>query len=343
MGIRCAPAYFESFSTFIEYCVRERIGSNKIVHYVDDFLCVGSIQNEELTCKQVVDTLILVCKELGVPLAKEKLEGFIIRLIFLGLELDLVLMQVRVPQEKLVEIRRKIGRALAHKSATVKEIQSLIGSLNFICRAVRPGRAFLRRLIDLIKGKNVKSTSIMLNEGAQVDLIIWLEFLNHHNGISVIPQEGWGGDNDHVLYTDASGEIGFGAYFEGKWFNNKWSSREIIEGTLIAWKEMIPILLSIAAWGEELQNRRIVLDTDNMLVKFIINKQTLLCSKIMELLRKFVLICLKKNIVYKAVYVHTLDNGVADSLSRFRMGRFRKLAPGARDRPSRIPTGIVLT
>ena len=77
----------------------------------------------------------------------------------------------------------------------------------------------------------MKNTSILLNEGAQADLttcMTWLEFLNHYNGISVIPQEGWGGDNDHVLYTDASGEIGFGAYFEGKWFNNKWSSREII-------------------------------------------------------------------------------------------------------------------
>ena len=105
---------------------------------------------------------------------------------------------------------------------------------------------------------------------------------------------------------------------------------------------MIPILFFIVAWGEELQNRRIVLYIDNMSVKFAINKQTSSCSKIMELLRKLVLICLKKNIVYKAVYVHTFDNGIADSLSRFQMGRFRKLAPGVRDRSSRIFAGIVL-
>ena len=61
---------------------------------------------------------------------------------------------------------------------------------------------------------------------------------------------------------------------------------------------MISILFSIVAWGEEFHNRRIVLYIDNMSVKFAINKQTSSCSKIMELLRKLVLICLKKIIVY---------------------------------------------
>lgn len=35
---------------------------------------------------------------------------------------------------------------------TVKELQSLIGLLNFACNIVSPGRSFLRRLIDLTMG-----------------------------------------------------------------------------------------------------------------------------------------------------------------------------------------------
>ena len=57
MGVRCAPAYFETFSTFIEYCVRERSGSNGIIHYVDDFLCVSSIEHGGVSCLEMVQVL----------------------------------------------------------------------------------------------------------------------------------------------------------------------------------------------------------------------------------------------------------------------------------------------
>ena len=38
-----------------------------------------------------------------------------------------------------------------HK-VTLRELQSIIGLLNFTCSVVLPGRAFLRRLIDLSRG-----------------------------------------------------------------------------------------------------------------------------------------------------------------------------------------------
>lgn len=38
------------------------------------------------------------------------------------------------------------------KKVTLQELQSLIGVLNFACLVVVPGRAFLRRLIDLTIG-----------------------------------------------------------------------------------------------------------------------------------------------------------------------------------------------
>lgn len=40
----------------------------------------------------------------------------------------------------------------SQKSATLKQLQSLIGMLNFACKVVPPGRPFLRRLLDLTVG-----------------------------------------------------------------------------------------------------------------------------------------------------------------------------------------------
>ena len=341
MGVRNAPAYFEQFSTFIEHCVKVQSGSDRVIHYMDDFLCIGPAKSMGVSCHRVVQALKSVCEELGIPLAQEKSEGPTTRLTFLSLELDSSLMQVRVPHDKLAKARSKISKVLSLKTTAVKEIQSLVGLLNFICRAVRPGRAFLRRLIDLTQGQTVGKRQLTLSEGARLDLQSWLLFLECFNGISVIPEECWLNNEEIDLFTDSSGGIGFGGYLNGKWFNGKWSSRDVVSNNSIAWKEMVPITMAVLVWGEELRNRRIVLNTDNMSIKFVINKQTSHDPKIMKLVRTFVVACLKNNISFRAVHVRSHDNSIADSLSRFQMDRFHKLATGADKRATPIPMGLL--
>ncbi len=86
-------------------------------------------------------------KKMGVPLAPQNFVGPTTKLTFLGLQIDSE--QVQVPSEKLGPIKEKVKKALAAEKLTLKEFQSLVGSLSFICRAVTPGSALLRRLIDL--------------------------------------------------------------------------------------------------------------------------------------------------------------------------------------------------
>ena len=49
----------------------------------------------------------------------------------------------------------------------------------------------------------------------------------------------------------------------------------------------------------------------------------------MQLVRTFVLVCLRFNIRFKAVHVPGVLNVIADSLSRFQASRFRAAAPQA--------------
>lgn len=71
---------------------------------------------------------------------------------YLGYELDSCKMECRLPHDKIVKCIDKIKFAKTQKSLTLKQLQSLIGLLNFACNVVLPGRAFLRRLIDLTIG-----------------------------------------------------------------------------------------------------------------------------------------------------------------------------------------------
>lgn len=340
MGIRCAPAYFETFSSFIEYCVRHRIKSDRIVHYMDDFLMVGSADATGIQCSQIVQEFQSVCTELGVPLAEEKSEGPTTNLTYLGLEIDSVLMQVRIPKVKLKSLNSRIVEALSKREMCLKDIQSLGGLLNFVCRAVQPGRAFLRRWTDLTKGGKNSKDVIPISEGARQDLQVWLEFLIHFNGVAIIHPRQWVAFSDLDLFTDASGSKGYGGYFRGKWFNGCWPLPVLQEGYSIAWKEMVPIVMAVIVWGPELEGKRIMLHTDNVAVKCIVNSQTSHCSHIMKLVRLFVVECLKFDIWVKAMYIPTRDNSIADSLSRMQMDRFRGLAPEAEERATQIPERI---
>ena len=58
-------------------------------------------------------------------------------------------MEACLPQEKLDKCRELLSTFLRRRKVTLLEIQSLTGLLNFAYMVVVPGRAFLRRLIDL--------------------------------------------------------------------------------------------------------------------------------------------------------------------------------------------------
>ena len=61
-------------------------------------------------------------------------------------------MTVPIPAPEIEGIKKKIQDVLSHQKCTLKLMQSLIGSLNFACRAIVPGRPFCRRLINVICG-----------------------------------------------------------------------------------------------------------------------------------------------------------------------------------------------
>ena len=130
---------FEQFSSFLEFCVKSKMSSGKLIHYLDDFL--GG-DKSELGCRKVMDSFINCMHELNVPLATEKTEGPTEIIVFLALELDSAELVVRIPKIKIVELQEKIHSIVQKQKINLKQMQSLIGSLNFVCRAIPVGRPF---------------------------------------------------------------------------------------------------------------------------------------------------------------------------------------------------------
>lgn len=66
------------------------------MHYLDDFIVIGPPDSSlSLT------TLIQACEKLGAPIAHHKTEGPSTSLLFLGIEIDTMVRQLRLPEDKL--------------------------------------------------------------------------------------------------------------------------------------------------------------------------------------------------------------------------------------------------
>jgi len=113
----------------------------------------------------------------------------------------------------LLAIRNLLGR----KEVTLKELQSLIGSLNFACSVLTPGRVFLRRLINLTIGIQHLQHFIRLTSEAKKDLQIWATFRSYFNGKSFFLEDHWASSYSLRFFTDSAQSSGYGLIFGKQW------------------------------------------------------------------------------------------------------------------------------
>ena len=339
MGASSSPALFEAFSTFIEWLTREEAQCDRVLHYADDFFIMGT-ESGVNSCSRVLRCFEDVCVRVGVPLANEKTVGPVSCLTYLGLEIDSANQVVRIPISKIKKLVTVVEGAIGSSKLSRKQLQSIIGSLSFVCRAIAPGRPFLRRLINLTLGLKQSWHRVRVSAGAREDLSMWKTFLASCNGVAMFPVQFWLMNSDIQLFTDASGGVGFGGYFEGSWFQGRWPERILASSPSIAWMEFFPILVAVHVWGPRLSGKKVTFRSDNSAVVAIINKQTSPCSSIMRLVRFFVLQCLNFNVCFRAVHIPGVENDIADSLSRFQEQRFKRLAPGAARSGVKVPEDL---
>ena len=237
------------------------------IHYLDDFLLFGvpgALQCGDSLCKALAR-----CESLGVPMAPTKTEGPATKMVFLGILMDTVSMTLSLPQAKLDRLRAMILQWSGKCSCTKRELLSLIGCLQHACCVIRPGRSFLRRMIDLSRGVRALHHRVRLNAGFRSDLIWWGCFLPVWNGsglmYSVVRRE-----PQVVLTSDASGSWGCGAFTcTGQWFQLKLP--ESWRDVHITVKELLPIVLAVAVWGTLWRGFTVCCRCDNAAVVAIVN------------------------------------------------------------------------
>lgn len=341
-GLRSAPFLFNMLSDALEWIIRSKLNIPGVLHILDDFFI--ALAPPRSHCATALCQLLTLFTDLDIPLAPGKTFRPSTELEFMGILLDSTNMEARLPEDKLTRLRSLVSSWQSKTSCRLRDLQSLIGSLHFACKVVAPGRPFLRRIIALTCGLSNPYSFIRLGQEFHKDLDMWALFLASWNGVNLFLPP-FSPCTDFIpLVTDAAGSIGYGAYYHPHWFQGKWLPQHCISSTpdmSIAWQELFPIYLACALWGPLWCNRHVRFSCDNQAVVSIINTKSSKIARIMDLLRAITLSTLKYNFTLTAVHVAGVQNGIADSLSRFQMERFRELAPGASPTGYPIPEYLI--
>ena len=342
-GLRSAPKIFSALADGLMWIVHSQ-GFPLSLHYLDDFLLLGPANSP--LCQHALSATLQICSNLGFPVADEKTEGPTTSLTFLGIEIDSQQQHLRLPQEKLSTLLLLLNKWMPRQNSSQchpptrrtiikRDLLSLIGLLNHAASVVRPGRTFLRSLIDASMTVERLDHHITLSAQARADIVWWHTFVREWNGISIIAPT----EPTHFIYSDASGSWGCGAYWLNHWFQIEWESSWA--SMHIAAKELVPIVVAAAIWGRHWRGSRIRCYCDNSAVVFAINKRSAQDPQLMRLLRSLFFFSAAHNFTMSARHIAGSCNSLADALSRNNAPLFYSLQPTAQVEPSPIPQELL--
>ena len=330
-GASISCSHFQRFSDAIAHIVKT-LAKTENINYLDDFFFVALLK---AFCDGQLQLFMKICHDINFPVSLEKTFMGTTRLTFLGLIIDTIKMIVCVPMEKIEKAKNLIQYAVSKKKLRLKKLQQITGFLNFLCKAVIPGRAFTRRLYCIEENalaKNMKKYHhIDITKEMQMDLNLWLEFLDHPS----IYARGFIDFREELtsknvsFYTDASANplLGCGGISGKDYFIQQWDEDFIKDNKpSINYLELYALTVGISAWLHKYRNSQITIFCDNMSVVQMVNNNASSCRNCMYLIRIIVLTTLTNNVKLTVKHVPGKLNKFADLLSRLEYKKFWQLA-----------------
>ena len=289
---------FQLFSDSLKCLIEFAMGQFfTCTNYLDDYMFISK---EEQECNDMVRSFLTLCHNIGCPVALDKTEWASTTMVFLGILLNGVTHTLSIPEDKRVKALTLTNFAIQKKKVTVKFVQQLTGTLNFINRAIVPGRAFTRGMYDKLKLKDKRGNQLKqyhhvnLNDSFITDCQIWKLFLENATATELcrpfVDVNQYADAHTLYFYSDASlhQNLGMGAVYRSNWIAGCWGSRFILqEKPSIEFLELFALVAAILTWGHhsELTNTRVIISCDNQATLHMVNNLASSCPKCMKLIQ----------------------------------------------------------
>ena len=282
------------------------------INYIDDFGAAAPPDQAQGAFSKLKELLT----ELGLKDSPDKESKPMTHMILLGHIYDTIAMTVSMPDDKLNEISSLVDIWLSKSTATITELQLLIGEL-YICSCIHPGHIFMQHLLNVLRS-NYHFTSFEVPKELCRDLSWWSTFLKHYNGVSLLPQPFW--VTDPLDFSVDVCDTGCGGFYFGSYFRIELSNAFLHTLKHIISKVLLAVLLACIIWKDQFTRKRLVINLDNSTVVAEINhghsKNELRQCMLLEIW----VISAMYNFELKALHVPSEANFISDRISCWQLG-----------------------
>jgi hypothetical protein len=325
-GLSAAPGINELLLAVVDFEFKRR--GIRHIRYCDDFLIM---HNTQAGCRKNLSLALSILREFGLVPKDSKTVGPARRLEFLGVGIDSVKQTLFCTPQRVKAIISLLAELRNLKRTKVRHIQSVVGKLSFAAQVLPGARPFMRRFIDLIRGR-LSGHWVTIDAAARRDAGWWCSYLSVWNG-----RMRWRLPQGPTIAHDASLE-GFGFVLEeaaGLYFppllslncgiSGCWDEchrKMVASSGDIQWAELFAIVYALHCFAPFIRDSSVTLITDNIADVAIINRQSTKNKHLLVLLRALYATATDFNIYLTAIHRSGVDNIIPDALSRVSIHRF---------------------
>jgi hypothetical protein len=321
------------------------------VRFLDDFLLVATTSVRAWVCAHVAAGILV---EFGLALALEKVEGPLQRIEFLGIIIDSQKETLEISEARKFELLGLLKAFSRRRKASRRTLMSLLGKLAFASAVLPCSRPFLRRVIDVTRGRRAGGQA-QLGPGFKQEVQYWRAHISVWNGRAkwLAPAA-----TPFVFASDAS-TTGFayglescppaallalpllqqpGAVRSGVWAITNGDAERQGTSAEIQWGEFFCTLAAAVEFGPWLANSHVVFVIDNESDVHVMNRQRSREPRVAALLRALCDVAMKFNFSFVAVHRAGVLNVLMDWASRPSLHQFATQLSS----PLRLPAGVVV-
>lgn len=307
-GLCTAPKTFSILTNWVAQLMRQN-WHMRILVYLDDFLIV---HQDAHTLRKHVKILVQTLSHLGWVVNLEKSFLYPQReIIYLGILWKPWDNQKCLPVEKINVIVSKINLLLKTKGVTLKDLQRILGLLNFASFVVPRGRLNHRQLMIFMNSIPKKSSKTYpLTLQIAKELIWWKQNCQLSTLLHYPPPK-------NFLVTDAS-DIAWGAQLNDLTFSGTWSREE--KHLHCNQKEMLAILYALQSQASLIRQSSLLIQCDNQTaVAYLRREGGTRSFPLMKITYQILNLLDQLQIHFTIHYLPGKYNNQADHLSRHRV------------------------
>ena len=283
-----------------------------VLNYVDDF--VGADMKSRIYQSHLVFLWLL--RDIGTQRSEKKSVPPVQIVEFIGTLFNAIYFTMGITPVRKIEIMQELSKWKFKWVTTRRELESLVGKLQFISNCVRPGCLFVSRLLEELKEMK-RGGSYILNNQARKDIQWWYEFKTQYEGTSIkwlleVEQV------DSEFAVDAS-LIAAGGVSGNDFFRITFPDH-LKNKCKITHYELWAVLIAVKLWSHKFTGKLIKVHSDNEAVATIINSGRSKDLYLQAQLRELMWWAAKGQFRLKSVHLSGQLNRLPDILSRWYEG-----------------------